>query len=107
MKRRESTTKSGTMAVIDRSPRQTARVSLAVAGVIIAMALGIFSSACRPRQNQAARRAADLIQKNVLRNVLREKVKSIDPAMASDYYANVLVSRAYEGLLQYQYGTRP
>ncbi len=44
---------------------------------------------------------------NTLRIALRAKVRSIDPAHGGDYYSNVEISRAYEGLLQYHYTKRP
>ncbi len=44
---------------------------------------------------------------NVLRVAVREKIKSIDPAYGSDYYSNIEITRAYEGLLHYHYTKRP
>lgn len=44
---------------------------------------------------------------NTLRLALRSKYKSIDPAHGGDYYSNIEIARAYEGLLQYNYVKRP
>lgn len=44
---------------------------------------------------------------NTLRIAIREKVKTLDPVAAQDYYSSTGVSRAYEGLLQYHYLKRP
>lgn len=44
---------------------------------------------------------------NTLRVALRQKVRTIDPAHGGDYYSNVEVARAYEGLLRYNYLKRP
>ncbi|MEW6055606.1 MAG: ABC transporter substrate-binding protein [Bdellovibrionota bacterium] len=44
---------------------------------------------------------------NVVRVALRDKPRSLDPAIAHDYYSHVLLRRAYEGLVQYHYLKRP
>ncbi len=44
---------------------------------------------------------------NVLRTGIREKYKSLDPALAPDFYSHILTRRTYEGLLQYHYLKRP
>ena len=57
--------------------------------------------------NSGCRRRGPQNLNSVLHVALRQKVNSLDPARTSDYYASVLVSRAYEGLLQYKYLKRP
>lgn len=47
------------------------------------------------------------ISGNVLRVAVRQKIKTMDPAHGSDYYSNIEISRAYEGLLHYNYIKRP
>lgn len=44
---------------------------------------------------------------NVLRSAVRDKYKSLDPIHGRDHYSNILIRRAYEGLLQYHYLKRP
>jgi ABC-type transport system substrate-binding protein len=72
------------------------RFSIFAAVFVLACTLG-----CKKRQGE------DGSEKSILRAALRQKVKSLDPAHAADYYSMVLVSRAYEGLLQYSYGKKP
>jgi hypothetical protein len=38
---------------------------------------------------------------------VREKYKSLDPAHGQDFYSNILIRRAYEGLLENHNHKRP
>ena len=57
----------------------------------------IVGAACTPRRDIG----------NTLRVAQREKIKTLDPAHANDFFSGTAVRRTYEGLYQYHYLNRP
>jgi len=57
----------------------------------------IVGAACTPRRDIG----------NTLRVAQREKIKTLDPAHANDFFSGTAVRRTYEGLYQYHYLKRP